>query len=73
MNWETIYTPKHQEGLGLRDMEKKSVVSGAKLWWRWVSHAQEPLEKIWHFKYAEGYNIRELVRFSEDIPSSHIW
>ena len=30
--------PKRHGGLGLRYLEKASIVSGAKLWWRWVAH-----------------------------------
>ena len=46
MKWETVCTPKHHGGLGLWDHEHANVVSGAKLWWRWVTHAQEPWVKI---------------------------
>ena len=73
VNWETIYTPKHQGGLGFRYQENASMVSGAKLWWRSVSHAHEPWERMWYFKYAEGWEKRELISFSEDVHGSEIW
>ena len=73
MNWEAICTPKHHKGLGLKDPEKESVVSGSKLWWRWVDHDKEPWAEFWHIKYAEGWDKKELIHLSEDIPGSHIW
>ena len=72
VKWKIVCTPKHQGGLGLRDPKHENVVSGAKLWWRWVTHAQEPWEKMWHIKYDEGWDRRDLIRFSEDTLGYHI-
>ena len=55
MKWEAVYTPKHHGGLVPRDPEKASLVSGAKIWWRWVAHDREPWAEVWHIKYAEGW------------------
>ena len=73
MKWEMVFTPKRRGGLGLRDPEHENEVSGANLWWIWVTHAHETWEKMWHIKYVEGWDRRDLIRFSEDNPGSHIW
>ena len=73
VNWEALCTPKHHIGLGLRDPEKASVVSGAKIWWRWVTHDKEPWEEVWHTKYAKGWYRKELIYFSANTLVSHIW
>ena len=42
VKWDIICTPKSQGGLGICNLEKESIVSEVKLWWRWVTHTQEP-------------------------------
>ena len=73
VNWEVVYTPKHHGGLGIRDLKKVSIVSGANLWWRWVAHDREPWVEVCHIKYAKGWDKTELIRFLEYEPRSHIW
>ena len=61
-----VCTPNHQGGLGLRALEQENVVSGAKMWWRWFTHNQEPREKVWHIKYAEEWDTGNIIQFPED-------
>ena len=60
-------------GLGLQDPEVVGEVQGAKIWWRWYNHKQEPWAKIWHLKYARGWPTSQLVRFCREAQGSHIW
>ena len=59
--------------MGLRDLEKLSLIAGAKLWWRWLTYSQEPWDKLWLDKSAPDSYMRELIRFSEEKSGSHIW
>ena len=54
-------------------MAKNSQVLGANIWWQWVSHKQDPWEKLWHSKYAQGKPKQDLIRFNEIMQGSHIW
>ena len=73
VNWEKVTMPKKFGGLGLRDPEVVREVQGAKIWWRWCNHKQEPWAKIWHLKYARGWPTSQLVHFSGDTIGSQIW
>ena len=73
VKWDTMCTPKKQGGLGLRYPEVANLVGGAKLWWRWATHSQDPWAKIWHIKYVENWDKQDLIIFLEDLPGSHIW
>jgi len=46
VKWGTVCTPKLNEGLGLRDPETNNDIMGAKIWWQWIKHEQEPWAKI---------------------------
>lgn len=52
VDWDTTFTPKEAARLGLKDTEDISKVLGAKIWWHWVTHKEEPWEMLWHKKYA---------------------
>ena len=65
--------PKILGGLGLHDLEAVGEVQGAKIWWRWSTHKQEPWAKIWHLKYARGWPATQLVHFSGEAEGSQIW
>ena len=52
---EKVSIPKNLGGLGLRNPEVVGEVQSAKIWWRWCNHKQEPWAKIWHLKYARGW------------------
>ena len=51
--------------MGLRDPKKNSKVLGAKIWWHSMSHKEDPWEKLWHSKYAQGKPKHELIIFNE--------
>ena len=53
VDWEIVYKPKKARGLGLWDLEVANKVMSAKIWWRWVTHKEEPWVKFWHHKYAQ--------------------
>ena len=61
VKWDIVCTPKSQGGMGIRDPEKESIVVGDKIWWHWVTHTLEPWAKLWHAKYVEGWNCRDLI------------
>ena len=63
VNWDTVCKPKSQGGLGLRDPEKAGLISGAKLWWRWLTHSHVPWAKLWLDKYAPNWDFQELIHF----------
>ena len=46
VDWETVCKPKKARGLGLRDPEIANKVMSTKIWWRWVTHKEEPWEKF---------------------------
>ena len=71
--WDTINTPKKAGALGLRDPEAITKVMGANIWWRWVTHQDEPWAMLWHQKYAARWPKKNLIRFAEDSPGSYIW
>ena len=54
VDWGTICKPKRAGGLGLRDLELANKAMSAKIWWRWVTHMEEPWAKFWHNKYARA-------------------
>ena len=53
VKWDTVCIPKSQGGLRLRDNENAILVAGSKLLWRWITHTQEPWEKIWCDTYTK--------------------
>ena len=55
VDWEMMCKPKRNGGLGLRDLKVADRVMSAKIWWRWVTHTEEPWVTFWHFKYAHGW------------------
>ena len=65
--------PKSQGGLGLRDPEIAGLLAGAKIWWHWLTHSHEPWDKLWVDKYAPHWDCQDLIRFSDEKASSHIW
>lgn len=73
VNQDTVCTPKLNGGLGLRDPKNNNYIMGAKIWWRWIKHEQEPWAKLWLRKYAPGWDKQNLVRFDENIKGSPIW
>ena len=73
VNWDTVCKLKSQGGLGLRDPEKAGLIAGAKIWWSWLTHSQEPWAKSWVSKYSPHWICQELIRFSEEKVGSHIW
>ena len=64
---------KSTGGLGLRDPEVANRVLSAKIWWRWVTHTREPWEKLWHNKYAKGWQSQHLIYYDENPLGSPIW
>ena len=73
VKWDIVCKPKLQGGLGLRYPEKTSLIAREKVWWRCLTHSHEPWAKLWLDKYATNWDIRELIRFSEEKLGSHIW
>ena len=61
VSWETLRTPKNQGGLNLCDPEKVDYVSGAKLWWIWVTYNQEPWVRVWNKKYVAEWEKENLI------------
>ena len=52
ISWDKVYRPKYQGGLGLHYPENNNKVLGAKIWRNWVTHKEEPWEKLGHIKYV---------------------
>jgi hypothetical protein len=59
--------------LGLRDLEVANKAISAKIWWRWVTHSEEPWVKFWHNKYARGMPKQQLIRIEVASTGSPIW
>ena len=47
--------PKMLGGLGLRDPLDINIEMGAKIWWKRITHEDEPWAKLWHTKYASQW------------------
>ena len=73
VDWETVCKPKRTDGLGLRDLETANKVMSAKIWWRWVTHKEEPWAKFWHHKYTQGFLKPLLIRYEGQCTGSPIW
>ena len=73
VDWETVCKPKKVEGLGLRDPEVANKVISAKIWWRWVTHKEEPWAKFSHHKYFQGMSKHLLIRYEGQCTGSSIW
>ena len=52
VDWKTICKPKDAGGLGQRDPLDINREMGAKIWWKRITHEDEPWAKLWHTKYA---------------------
>ena len=68
----TICKPKEVGGLCLHDPLDVKKEMGAKIWWRWITHKEEPWAKIWHVKYTSQWPKKSLIRFGEDLLGSSI-
>lgn len=73
VDWKSLCTPKREGGLGLRDPLTTNEVFNAKIWWKWVTHDQEPWARLWHAKYARLWDKQSLIRYDESPPGSFIW
>jgi hypothetical protein len=73
VDWNTLCTPKATGELGLKDSESSNKVMRARIWWRWITYTNEPWAQLWHRKYALGWEKKNLIRFVEEVPGSHIW
>ena len=73
VDWKTICKLKEVGGLGLRDPLDINKVVGAKIWWKWITHEEEPWAKLWNKKYSPQWPKTFLIRFRENVPNSSIW
>ena len=73
VDWGTVCKPKKAGGLGLRDPEVENRVMSAKIWWRWVTHTEEPWAKFWHNKYAQDMQKQQLIKYEAHSTGSPIW
>ena len=73
MDRQTVCKPKDMGGLGIRDPLDINKSMGAKIWWKWITHEEEPWDKIWHVKYAPQWPRQLLIRFWEDLLGSSMW
>ena len=73
VDWKTVCKPKDAEGSGLQDPLDTNKAMGAKIWWKWITHEEEPWVNLWHAKYAQHWPKQSLIGFWEDLPSSSIW
>jgi len=72
VSWDKICKPKSHGGLGLDDQEILSNVLGAKLWWRWAKEPGAQWAKTWKEKYANSWQMSDLIRMSGNIKGYHI-